>query len=90
MNKEELTTAISAKTGLTKKSAQETLDAALDTIMDAVRDGDKITISGFGTFLLAQRSARKARNPKTGDEIQIAARKLPRFIPGKKFREMAL
>jgi DNA-binding protein HU-beta len=90
MNKDELITAISAKTGLSKKSAQETLDAVLDTITDMVRDGDKVAISGFGTFLLVQRAARKARNPKTGQEIQIAARKLPRFVPGKKFKEMAM
>lgn len=90
MNKEELATALAAKTGLTKKSAEETLNAVLETILDVVRDGDKVTISGFGTFLLVERAARKGRNPKTGEEIHIAARKLPRFIPGKRFKEMAL
>lgn len=90
MNKEELATALAAKTGLTKRSAEETLNAVLDTILDVVRDGDKVTISGFGTFLLVERAARKGRNPKTGEEILIAARKLPRFIPGKRFKEMAL
>jgi DNA-binding protein HU-beta len=89
MNKEELVTAIAAKTGLTKRSAEECLDAVLDTITDAVRDGDKITMSGFGTFLLVERAARKARNPKTGQEILIPTRKMPRFVPGKKFKEMA-
>ncbi|MFZ5432620.1 MAG: HU family DNA-binding protein [Calditrichota bacterium] len=89
MNKAELVTAVAAKTGMTKRSAEETLDAVLDTITDAVRDGDKVAVTGFGTFLLTERAARIGRNPKTGEEIQIAARKLPRFIPGKKFREMA-
>ena len=88
MNKAELVTALSAKTGLTKKSAEEALDAMLDTVADIVRDGDKVNIAGFGTFLLVERAARKARNPKTGAEVLISARKLPRFIPGKKFREM--
>jgi DNA-binding protein HU-beta len=89
MNKLELTTAVSAKTGLTKKSADEAVDAVLDTIMDAVRDGDKVTITGFGTFLLVERAARLGRNPKTGEEISIAPRKQPRFVPGKLFREMS-
>ncbi len=89
MNKAELVTAVAAKTGMTKRSAEETLDAVLDTITDAVRDGDKVAVTGFGTFLLTERAARIGRNPKTGEEIQIAARKLPRFIPGRKFREMA-
>jgi DNA-binding protein HU-beta len=89
MNKEELATAVAAKTGMTKKSAEEALDAMLDTVADVVRDGDRVTIAGFGTFALVERSARKGRNPKTGQEILIAPRKMPRFVPGKKFREMA-
>ena len=89
MNKAELVTAVAAKTALSKTSAEETLDAVLETIMDAVRDGDKVIISGFGTFYLVERAARIGRDPKTGEEIHIAARKLPRFVPGKKFKEMA-
>ena len=89
MNREELVTAIAAKTGLTKGSAAEVLDAILETITDVVRDGDKVTLAGFGTFLLAERAARKGRNPRTGAEIEIAARKAPRFVPGKQFRDLA-
>ncbi|MBU0508617.1 HU family DNA-binding protein [bacterium] len=89
MNKAELVTAVAAKTGMTKRSAEEVVNALFDTITDAVRDGDKVTVSGFGTFLLVERAARLGRNPKTGQEIHIAARKMPRFIPGKTFREMA-
>jgi DNA-binding protein HU-beta len=48
-----------------------------------------VTISGFGTFFLAERAARMGRNPRTGEEVHIAARKVPRFIPGKKLKEMA-
>ena len=89
MNKEELVTALAAKTGLTKRSAEEVVNALTETIMDIVRDGDKVTIAGFGTFLLAERAARLGRNPKTGEEIRIPPRKVPRFLPGKTFRELA-
>jgi DNA-binding protein HU-beta len=87
MNKEDLVTAVAAKSGLTKKSAEETVQAVFDTIRDAVWDGDKVTLAGFGNFLLAERSARKGRNPRTGEEVDIAARKVPKFVPGKQFKE---
>ena len=89
MNREELVTAVSAKTGLTKASADEVLQTILATIMDAVRDGDRVAISGFGTFLLIERKARRVRNPRTGEPVEIAARKAPRFVPGKQFRDLA-
>jgi DNA-binding protein HU-beta len=89
MNREELITAVAAKTGLTKKSAEEVLDTIQDTIMDAVRDGDKMALAGFGTFQLHERPAHKGRNPRTGEPIEIAARKRPRFLPGKHFRDLA-
>ena len=89
MNREELITAVAARTGLTKKSAEEVLDTIQDTIMDAVRDGDKVTLTGFGAFLLVERPARKGRNPRTGEIIEIAAHKRPRFVPGKTFRDLA-
>ena len=89
MNREELITVVAARTGLTKKSAEEVLDTIQDTIMDAVRDGDKVTLTGFGAFLLVERPARKGRNPRTGEIIEIAAHKRPRFVPGKAFRDLA-
>ena len=89
MNREELITAVAARTGLTKKSAEEVLDTIQDTIKDAVRDGDKVTLTGFGAFLLVERPARKGRNPRTGEIIEIAAHKRPRFVPGKAFRDLA-
>jgi DNA-binding protein HU-beta len=88
MNKEELVSAVAAKTGTTKKSSEEMLRAVLDTIRDAVRDGDKVTLLGFGSFILMERSERKGRNPKTGTEITIPRRKMPRFIPSKDFKEL--
>jgi DNA-binding protein HU-beta len=64
------------------------LDAILDTIKDTVSDGDKVTLVGFGTFAMMQRSARRGRNPRTGKAINIPAKKVPRFIPGKDFKEI--
>jgi DNA-binding protein HU-beta len=89
MNRDELITAVAAKTGLTNESADEVLTAVIETIMDAVRDGDKVSIKGFGTFLLAEYGERTARNPRTGEIVQVPARKRPRFTPGKTFRDMA-
>ena len=87
MNKLELINAVSAKTGQTKRASEEMLDAILDTIKDTVSDGDKVTLVGFGTFAMLQRAARTGRNPRTGNTINIPAKKVPRFIPGKDFRE---
>jgi len=89
MNKQELVTAIAAKTGLSFRAAGEVVDAVFETIMDMVRDGDRVTISGFGSFDYIEQSARRARNPRTGEEIQLPASKRPRFVPGSKFREAA-
>ena len=89
MHRDELLIAVSARTGLSHKAAEEVLDTILATIMDAVRDGDKVSLSGFGSFLLAERPARDGRNPRTGEKISIPARKVPRFIPGTQFRKAA-
>jgi DNA-binding protein HU-beta len=88
MNKLELVNAVSAKTGQTKHASEEMLDAILNTIKDTVSDGDKVTLVGFGTFAMMQRSARRGRNPRTGKAINIPAKKVPRFIPGKDFKEI--
>jgi DNA-binding protein HU-beta len=89
MNKDELATAVAAKTGFTKRAAEDAVNAVFETIMDIVRDGDRVTIAGFGTFALIERAARKGRNPKTGKMIEIPARKAARFSPGKTLRELA-
>jgi len=88
MNKLELVNAVAAKTGQTKHTSEEMLDAILDTIKDTVSDGGKVTLVGFGTFAMMQRSARRGRNPRTGKAINIPAKKVPRFIPGKDFKEI--
>jgi DNA-binding protein HU-beta len=87
MNKLELIQAVAAKTGQTKRASEEMLDTILNTIKDSVSDGDKVTLVGFGTFAMLERSARQGRNPRTGQTIHIPAKKVPRFIPGKEFKD---
>ena len=87
MNKLELVQTVATKTGQTKRASEEMLDTILDTIKDSVSDGDKVTLVGFGTFAMLERSARQGRNPRTGKTIQIPAKKVPRFIQGKDFKD---
>lgn len=71
----------------TKKDAQAAVDCVLDTIVKTLRKGSDVTLVGFGTFKVASRKARKGRNPQTGEVIQIKASKVPKFVPGKAFKE---
>ncbi len=87
MNKGELIDAISAKANVSKKDADAVLSAALETIVDAVSGGDKVTLVGFGSFEKRERKAREGRNPKTGETMQIAATTVPAFSAGKAFKE---
>ncbi len=79
MTKSEFVDQVSANSGLSKKDA---VDAVLQTIEDALKRGSEVTFSGFGKFHVAERSAREGRNPSTGEKIQIAASRVPRFTPG--------
>ena len=88
MNKEELVQAIAKETKLTQKSISAILTATIDTIQSTVKKGDKVTLVGFGTFDRRSRAARTGRNPQTGKEIKIAAKKIPAFSAGKKFRDV--
>lgn len=83
MNKKDLTSKVAQEAGLTKKTARQVVDALLSSISGALQDGDKVMLVGFGTFDVAHRRARKGRNPQTGEDIQIPAKKTPRFRPGK-------
>lgn len=83
MNKGDLITKISTEAGITKTQAQTALNAFLHTASGALKKGDKITLVGFGTFSTSKRSARKGRNPRTGKEINIPAKKVVKFRPGK-------
>jgi len=88
MNKEELVQEVSKKTGVTQKEVAEILGALVKTVQTAVSKGQKVTLVGFGTFERRQRAARNGRNPQTGKEIKIAAKKVPAFSAGKKFKSV--
>jgi len=87
MNKASLAEKVANQTGLTKKRSREAIDAMTSVITDALARGEKVTLVGFGTFQVMKRKARKGRNPRTGQTIQIPAKKVPRFKPGKGLRE---
>ena len=87
MNKRDLIDAISGRLG-DKKSATEALNAVLETIQSAVASGDKVAITGFGVFEKSERPARTARNPATGEPIQVAASSVPKFRAGADFKAL--
>ncbi|PCK20990.1 DNA-binding protein [Bacillus pumilus] len=87
MNKTELINAVAEASELSKKDATKAVDSVFDTILDALKDGDKIQLIGFGNFEVRERSARKGRNPQTGAEIEIPASKVPAFKPGKALKD---
>jgi len=82
MNKAELINAIAAEAGLSKVDAKKALDATVKAVSDALAAGDKVSLIGFGTFSVAERSARQGINPKTKEPIQIAAKKVAKFKAG--------
>lgn len=88
MNKEELVQEVSKKTKTTQKEAAEIISATIDVISKTVAKGKKVTLVGFGTFEARKRAARTGRNPQTGKEIHIPAKKVPVFSAGKRFREI--
>ncbi len=87
MTKTKLIDQIAEDTGLTKIDAGKVLEATLNTIIDAVKGNDKVTLTGFGTFMAAERKSREGRNPRTGEPVSIPAAKVPKFVVGKVFRE---
>lgn len=88
MNKTMLVNAVAAKTGMTKKAVSDVIDAALEEVMRAVKGGDTVTLTGFGTFRSVHQAASVKRNPKTGAPVNVPAKSVPRFRAGKAFREM--
>ena len=88
MNKEELVKEISKKSKVSQKAVASILAATLDTIEKTVKKGNKVTLVGFGTFEARKRAARTGRNPQTGATLKIAAKKVPAFAAGKKFKEL--
>lgn len=87
MNKSELINAVAERAGLTKKAANDAVEAVLESITSALANGDKVTLVGFGTFEVRERAARKGVNPATGEPIDIPAGKVPAFKAGKSLRE---
>jgi DNA-binding protein HU-beta len=82
VTKQEFVDQVADRAGLNKKDAAGAVDAFLDTVEDALKRGSEVSFSGFGKFSVSQRSAREGRNPATGERIQIAASRVPRFTAG--------
>ena len=87
MNKAELINAVAAAAEVSKKDAEAVLTATLDAITDALKEGDKVQLVGFGSFEVKTRAARVGRNPRTGEEIPISEAKLPVFKAGKALKD---
>ena len=87
MTKAELVNAIAREADLTKAQAGKALDATVKAISEALKQGDKITIVGFGTFSVGERAARVGKNPQTGERLEIKASKVPKFKAGKLLKD---
>jgi DNA-binding protein HU-beta len=88
MNKSELIAKVAETSELSKKDATKAVESVFEAISDALKGGDKVQLVGFGNFEVRERSARKGRNPQTGQEIDIAASKVPSFKPGKALKDV--
>lgn len=87
MNKSELVDAIADSADISKAAAGRAVDAVVESVTNALKGGDQVTLIGFGTFSVKDRAARTGRNPQTGAEIQIAAAKIPSFKAGKALKD---
>jgi len=87
MTKADLIASVATDAGIKKSVAEKVLNSFMDSIAKALKQGDKITLTGFGTFQCAQRASRTGRNPRTGKEIAIPSCNIPKFKPGNKLRE---
>ena len=87
MNKADLVSAVAEKTGLSKKDSEKAVNAAFDVIADELVKGGKVQLVGFGSFETKERSARIGRNPRTKEEIEIPASRVPLFKAGKSLRD---
>ena len=87
MNKTTFVAALAEKTGLTLKQADAALEAVMDIIVEELKKGEKVQLTGFGTFEVRERAERDGRNPATGEIIRIEASKAPAFKAGKKFKD---
>jgi DNA-binding protein HU-beta len=87
MNKTDLIERLAARCGLSRNEAATVLDAFLETITETLRQGEDVTLTGFGTFHVKQRAARTGRNPRTGESVAIAASRVPGFKAGKSLKD---
>ncbi len=87
MNKSQLVEAIAKDTELSKADAERALSATVDNISKSLKKGESVQLVGFGTFGVSKRAARKGKNPRTGEVIKIAARKVPKFSAGKSLKD---
>ncbi len=87
MTKDELVAKVADSTGIKKVDLQKALDVIIATIIETIKTGDKVNITGLGIFKLKDKKARMARNPKTGESISVPAKKAPKFLAAKNFKE---
>ena len=87
MNKAELISATAEKAGMSKKDSEKVINALIDTITDTMKKGDKVQLVGFGSFEVKNRPARMGRNPRTKEQIEIPAAKIPQFKAGKALKD---
>lgn len=87
MNKAQLIEAVAKNSKMTKTDAEMAINSALETIKKSVKKGEDVTLIGFGTFTKSRRKARTGRNPQTGKEIKIPAMTVPKFRPGREFKD---
>ncbi len=87
MNKQALADMVQGKLGGTKVQAEEIVDSIFDTIVATLKKGGDVSVAGFGIFSVKARAARMARNPKTGEQVKVAAKKVPKFRPAKALKD---
>ncbi len=88
VTKAELVDEVASNTALTKKHAEQIVNTVFESIVDSLRDGDKIELRGFGSFRIRERGSRVGRNPKTGARVAVPSKKIPYFKPGKQLKEL--
>ena len=88
MTKAELVERVAKDTLLTKRHAELVVNTVFESIVQSLKEGDKIELRGFGSFRIRQRGPRLGRNPKTGDKVQVPSKRIPYFKPGKDLREL--
>ncbi len=88
MTKAELIEEVARTTDLTKKHAEQIVNTVFESMVDSLKDGDKIELRGFGSFRVRRRGSRVGRNPKTGAQVQVPSKRIPYFKPGKQLREL--